>query len=82
MVNVGDLFIHGPEIGLIVFNQHGFTEFRMKEGYVFTILERDILDDFHGKHFKILMANTGKVHYVLERDFDAWFSREYIKKIG
>lgn len=82
IASAGDLFLHEGMVGLTVFNQNGIKEFRMKEGYVFTILERNPNDDFGTKHFKVLMANTGKIHYILERDFDAWLSRKYIKKIG
>ena len=82
-VKAGDLFIHEyADGGLMVYDGGGFSEFRMKQGYVFTVLELDVSDGFPWKYLKVLMANTGKVHYVLQRDFDGWLSRGYLKRLG
>ena len=84
-VQSGDLFVHNSDVGLLVYNQNGISEFRMKQGYVFTVLEVPLAESkewSHNKYIKVLMANTGKMHYVLERDFDAWLSRNQLEKLG
>lgn len=82
-VKAGDLFVHEyADGGLMVYDRSGFSEFRMKEGYVFTVLELDVHDGFDAKYLKVLMANTGKIHYVFQRDFDGWLSRGYLTRLG
>ena len=81
-VQSGDLFVHNSDVGLLVYNQNGISEFRMKQGYVFSVLESHTSDGNPTKYIKVLMANTGKMHYVLERDFDAWLSRNQLEKLG
>lgn len=84
LINVGDLYIT-LDVGRIVAYKNDDpyrSEFRMKPGYVFTVVETDIRHKPHS-FVRVLMSNTGKFQLLNLEEFVAYLSyKNAIKKIG
>lgn len=81
-INEGDLYIVQSTTGPVAHKNNcpGRTEFRMKTGYMFTIVEKNISNE--ADYIRVLMSNTGKLQLLNRNVFNLYLEANHIKKIG
>ena len=84
VVKVGDLYItlEGGTILAFSNDEPYRSEFRMKPGYIFTVIETDINVGKVYDYVRVIMSNTGKFQLVDLDELVAYLSRNFVKKIG